>query len=109
MDHSECRKTIGHLEDDLDYNLGRKEQLKSEVKRLDEDNDNLRKTNFKNAEVALKKESFLENLVETLRKQLDELNSGSQIEGFKSKIKVLEDTIESLKKEYVSTSDCLTH
>ena len=39
MDHGDCRKTIGHLEDDLEYNIGQKEQLKSEVKRLDKDNE----------------------------------------------------------------------
>ena len=75
MDHMECRKRIGQLEDDLEYNLGRKDQLKFQVKELDEDNDKLRKTNFKNAEESLKKELVMKKLVETLRKENEELKS----------------------------------
>ena len=107
MDHSDCRKTIGHLEDDLEYNLGRKEQLKSEVKRLDEDNDNLRKMNFKNAEVALKKESVFKKLIETLRKELDEVKSGGHIESLKSENKALKEKLESWEKEDERISNCL--
>ena len=51
MDHSKCRKTIGQLEDDLEYNLERKKQLKKELQEIDAGNDKLRKLNFKNAEV----------------------------------------------------------
>ena len=99
MDHSECRKRICQLEDDLDYNLERKEQLKQEVQQLDDSNDRLRKINFKNAEVSLKKESILNKLVETLRKELDELKSNDLTESLKSENKILADKIESLKKK----------
>ena len=54
MDHREYRNRIGHLQ--------------NEVKKLNDDNDHLRATNFKNAEVSVKKELVLKSLVETLRK-----------------------------------------
>ena len=43
MDHRECRKRIGELEDDLDYNIGRKEDLNHEVKKLQDKYDNITK------------------------------------------------------------------
>ena len=34
MDHDQCRKRIGQLKDELDYNISRKEELKKEVRKL---------------------------------------------------------------------------
>ena len=48
-------------------------QLEKEVRKLNDDNDHLRKTNFKNAEVSVKKESVLKSLVESLRNEIDTL------------------------------------
>ena len=107
MDHSECRKRICQLEDDLDYNLERKDQLKEEVQKLDESNDRLRKLNFKNAEVSIKKESVLNKLVETLRKELDELKSVGHIETLKAENMVLKEKIKSQKEEDEIVSNSL--
>ena len=58
MDKNKCTKKNGHktlsyeeLEDECEYNYRRKEELKKEVQRLKDDNDELRDTNFKNFEV----------------------------------------------------------
>ena len=47
------------------------EQLVDEVEKFFKDNNNLRKANFKNAEVAMKKEKVMKNLVESLRKEIN--------------------------------------
>ena len=54
MDHKECQKEICHLEDELDYNFNRNEELKKEVSKLKDQNEDLRDTNFRNVEVIRK-------------------------------------------------------
>ena len=90
------------------------EKLVEEIERLDNDNDNLRNANFKNAEVSIKKESVLKNLVESLRKEVDELKSTNlaykleeknkelllKIEDLESNKRTLETTIESNEKTF---------
>ena len=53
MDHRECRKRIGELEDDLDYIIGRKEDLNHEVKKLQDKYDNIYKVFMKNTKAAM--------------------------------------------------------
>ena len=48
----QLRERIGHNKITI-------EQLVEEINRLDKDNDNLRKANFKNAEVAMRKETVM--------------------------------------------------
>ena len=76
MDHVNCKKrngqttpTYSELKEDLKYNLFRKEELKKELRKHEEDNDQLRTMNFKNAEASLKRESVLKNLVDSLGKK----------------------------------------
>ena len=47
------------------------EHLVDEVEKFFKDNDNLRKANLKNAEVAMKKEKVMKNLAESLRKEIN--------------------------------------
>ena len=47
------------------------EHLVDKVEKIFKDNDNLRKANLKNAEVAMKKEKVMKNLVESLRKEIN--------------------------------------
>ena len=47
------------------------EQLVGEVEKFFKDNDNLRKANLKNAEVAMKKEKVMKNLAASLRKEIN--------------------------------------
>ena len=47
------------------------EHLVDEVEKNFKDNDNLRKANLKNAEVAIKKEKVMKNLAESLRKEIN--------------------------------------
>ena len=85
MDHGEYGKRIG--------------QLEKEVEKLHKDNDELRKTNFKNAEVAMKKEFVLKNLVETLRKEIDELRSTDLIKNLEKENNDLKLTVEDLRSD----------
>ena len=103
----QLRERIGHH--NLPY-----EKLVEEIKRLDNDNDNLRNANFKNAEVSIKKESVLKNLVESLRKEVDELKSINlayeleeknkelllKIESLESDKRTLDETMESSEREF---------
>ena len=53
MDHRECRIRIGHLEDKLDYNFGRKEELKKEFKTIQDMYDNVYEFFMKNTKAAM--------------------------------------------------------
>ena len=64
MDHKGRREEIG--------------QLKDRVKKLTEDNELLRNQNVKNAEGALKKENVMKRIVETLRKEIEDLKSDKE-------------------------------
>lgn len=100
MDHDQCRKRIGHLEDELDYHFSRKEELKRKVKHLEEDNDLLRKANFKNAQYQLQNESELNARIESLEKENDNLKTNlTSIEDIKSENMSLKQQIESMKEE----------
>ena len=66
---------MDQLRERIDHNTITIEQLVEEVNRLDKDNDNLRNANFKNAEVAMRKETVMKNLVESLRKEIKDLTS----------------------------------
>ena len=104
MDHNQCRKKIDHLEDELDYNFGRKEELKEEVKKLKEDNDLLRKTNFKNAQAQIMKESEPKAEIGILEKENDDLKLRlKELEYSKSEIAKLKETISTLKEENIET------
>ena len=85
MDHGEYRNRIG--------------QLEKEVKKLNDDNDHLRKTNFKNAEVSVKKESVLKSLVESLRNEIDALKSTHLIENLEKENEELKSRVEDLESD----------
>ena len=85
MDH--CSKKNGHrklsyeeLEEELDYNYGRKEDLKREVRQLElklkeksEETEELRFTNFNNAKAHLSREADLKAKIESLEETVHEL------------------------------------
>ena len=85
MDHSKCRGKIG--------------QLENEVMKVVKDNDELRKENLNNAEVSLKKESVLKKLVETLRKEIDDLKSSDLIVNLETENNDLKLKIEELESD----------
>ena len=76
MDHRECRKRIGHLEDELDYNFGRKEELKKEVKKVQEKYDDVYDVYMKNTKAAMDKNienAELKAVIEQKEKENNEL------------------------------------
>ena len=106
----QLRKRIGHTEitykelvDELEYNFERKEDLKREVKKLDEDKEELRVINFKNAEVcfATKAENNkLRKTIETLQNEIDNLKyKYDEILSLQSENRILTDKIESMENE----------
>ena len=103
MDHSQCRARISHLEDELDYNFGRKEELKKDVKRLEEKYESLHKTHFDNVKVLMdnNRENYdLKEKIKLIEKENSELNK----ENFKN-VKTLEEAemeIDKLKSTSVS-------
>ena len=93
MDHRECRKRIGHLEDELDYNFGRKEELKEEVKTMQDKYDNVYEVYMKNTKAAMDKNvenAELRAIIEQKEKENIELQL---------KNKKLEEKVDSLGKE----------
>ena len=108
MDHRECSRRIDHLEDELDYNFGRKEELKAETRKLKEKYDDLHEIHLKNAQVAMDRNvenAQLKKKIETLQKEISE--SGDQIESLKSENKILKEQLEFRGKEDESIFNCL--
>ena len=105
MDHRECRKRIGQLEDELDYHFGRKEELKKEVKKIQDKYDDVYDVYMKNTKVAMDmniENAELKAVIEQLEKENIELKTigkADHIENAESEIKELKATIESDKHE----------
>ena len=108
MDHQECWKEIGHLEDELDYNFNRKEELKKEVSKLKDQNEDLRDTNFRNVEVyqKVKAEMYeLKSKLEIIEKEIEELTINvDQLECAKSVISRLQENIKAIEEEQMTTT-----
>ena len=108
MDHKECRKEIGHLEDELDYNFNRKEELKKEVSKLKDQNEDLCDTNFRNVEVyqKVKAEMYeLKSKLEIIEKENEELRINvDRLECAKSVISRLQENIKAIEEEQMTTT-----
>ena len=103
MDHREFGKRIGDLEDDLDYNIGRKEDLKAEVRKLEKQNKEIRELNWKNATAQMETERELGelklrfDLLEKENSELRSVNNEVKLEDIKFENKMLEENILNLK------------
>ena len=116
MDKNKCTKKNGHktlsyeeLEDECEYNYRRKEELKKEVQRLKDDNDELRDTNFKNVEVYQKVKAKLYEL-KTKLEIADQANKDSdmnagRLECAKGVIDKLKDDLQCMKNENVESTE----
>ena len=128
MDHRECRKRIGDLEDDLDYNIGRKEDLKKEVKNLQDKYDDIYEVYMKNTKAAMdlnvenaqlkavnekisKENSDLTRENKQLKDKIESLDTEtSELQCLKSENRGLKETIGIMKsdqKKQEETIDCL--
>ena len=109
---NQLRKRLGQrspsyeeVVEELEYNFERKEDLKSDIKKLEEDNDHLRITNFKKAEshMADKSEnSKLKEVILSLNKEIEDLRDLQNVEANeddKLTILYLKDTIKYIKEE----------
>ena len=99
MDHSECQKRIDHLEDELDYNFGRKEELKKEVRKLNDKYDSLHEVHLANAKVAMDgnvENAELKAIIDKLKQENGELCLKK--EEFKDNIRSLSQEITDIKK-----------
>ena len=78
MDQRKERMSQRELKEELEYNIYRKEELKKEVKELEEENDVLRKTNWDNAKVTLAKKTenyYLKKSIDTLKEEIYQLKN----------------------------------
>ena len=109
---NQLRKRLGHhnvtyeeLEDELEYNFGRKEDLKEEVKNLEEKNKELQRNNWKNVltHIDIDKENIdLKERIELLEKENSQLKMENRVmvsEDTKSEINNLKDMINNIEKD----------
>ena len=107
MDHS-CQRR-GHsklsyndLEEEFEYNIQRKETLKRDVKKLEDEKEDLRITNWNNAKYTLEIErdkKELKSRIEQLERENIELKTKGKADHAESEINELKATIESDKHE----------
>ena len=110
MEH--CRKRTGHaklsyneLEDELEYNLERKDTLKKQIKKLEDEKEDLRLTNWKNVKYTLEIERENEDLKARIKEleqeniKVKNMSNIDQLKSAESKISQLKATIESDKNE----------
>ena len=103
MDHTECRKRIDQLEDDLDYNIGRKEDLKAEVRKLEKRNEDLHETNWTDAKAFMEtkvKMADLKKMLENVKKENADLsNDNTYLRDIEAENRKLKEMIQSTREE----------
>ena len=89
------------IEDELEYNYQRKEELKRYVQRLEEDITYLRAANFKNARIQIENESKMEACIKSLELEIEDLKPLLEnYEDIKSENKALISCLEFTEQEY---------
>ena len=79
------------LEDEPEYNYQRKEDLKKDVKKLEEDSTYLRATNFRNPQVQMENKCKMEAEIKSLEIQIENLRGVVQKnENLELQIRVLQ-------------------
>ena len=100
MDHGRERMCLAELEEDLDYNISRKEELKKEVRKLKEQYESLHEVHLQNAKVAMDRNvenAQLKANIEKIRKESSNLTLENN--ELKDKVKTLDAEISELKKQ----------
>ena len=111
MDHRQERRrhtdhSFDELEDELDYNIKRKEELKREIRNLEDKNKELQNTHWKNVMTQMdieKENSDLKERIKLLEKENRELNNRTNIEDSKLRNIKLEETIKLPKDKNFKT------
>ena len=97
MDHNKERMRLIELEEDLEYNISRKEELKNEVRKLKDQYDSIYEVYFKNTKAAMDMNVENASLKAAIEKEKKE-NLKLQLENDK-----LKGRVESLEKENSKT------
>ena len=114
MDHKRERMchpkmTYIKLEEELEYNIGRKEELKIDVRKLEKQIEDIRLVNWNNAKAQMETERELSDIkskmeiLEKENKELKAVNNKTNMEEMQSEIGKLQETINLLMDENTNT------